>query len=85
MSANRPRCSSEGSPHGATFQTIVMRGWPTRSCITCRFVPTIGWTHALGRVIGGPEGMSPKYFSTLALTSLATTSPQITSTALAAP
>ncbi len=38
-----------------------------------------------GLISGGPEGMWPKYFSTRALTSSASTSPATTSTAFAAP
>ena len=42
-------------------------------------------THPSWRVVGGPAGMSPKYFSTRALTSSAFTSPATTTIALPAP
>src|SRR6187399_2820936 len=67
------------------FHTLYMRACGTRSCIIARRSPVILATFSSWCRIVGPEGMSPKYFSTRALASAAVTSPAITSTALAAP
>jgi hypothetical protein len=64
---------------------LYTRAWGTRSYISPRWLPVRLATHASWRVVGGPDGMSPKYFSTRAFTSAGFTSPAITSTALAGP
>jgi hypothetical protein len=77
-------CES-GAPHCGVFQTLSTRGSGTRSSTDTRCVPVRFATQLSGRVTGGPEGMSPKYFSTFAIASAALTSPHSTITAFAAP
>src|SRR5215510_13353262 len=67
------------------FHTLYMRACGTLSCIVARRVPLILAIHSCWRLITGPEGMSPKYFSTFSFAAAGLTSPAITTTALAAP
>jgi hypothetical protein len=81
----RVRSSPSAVPHPGTFHTLYTRACGTRSYISPRWLPLRLATQASWRVVGGPAGMSPKYFSTRAFTSSASTSPATTTTALAAP